>query len=480
LIIPQLQVKQKLAYLNEFDEPVLDSVLTTFGTNETSSSIPFVSGIKTIIPEPAEPGAGLQVTNIKKHPRRLFESGSPYYSPSSNQLFPGGSIQDMNKMKFKFQSGNGYKSVPEVVIEDATGANALVNAEGEYAIKSITLDSTGFYPSNTNINYDILAYYQSSWGTRSYYIYEGSVITNNSGEITQEALDESLEFAFVERDWFGERYRHLSNGEVDSIKINFDSYYYNSSRAYGTVDYDIKVRMLEILNPGDNYIDPSISFVGGDPITPATFEIIEFPTPWTFQLDNSNNTSPYVANPSINIEFLIDGTYDISNRIRTDETTYDFVSQVIKSKDGNIVFKENLDYFTYEYSIEQPEFYIIEPIHYKADVQFNIDENTGEINYHFDYNRGNGYKERFEVAVEPTFDEISGEGASFQVIGGSKYGDEYQWSGDLYIKNRGSGYVRNVNRINSRSFSISNDLSNTYLYNGDEVIVNIDYGTGRR
>lgn len=65
LIIPQLQVKQKLAYLNEFDEPVLDSVLTTFGTNETSSSIPFVSGIKTIIPEPAEPGAGLQVTNIK-------------------------------------------------------------------------------------------------------------------------------------------------------------------------------------------------------------------------------------------------------------------------------------------------------------------------------------------------------------------------------------------------------------------------------
>lgn len=475
LMIPQLRMKQKLAYYDpETEEPKLDSIMTTFGYYEQVTNIPYVSGIKTVVPEPTEPGKGFQVNNFTKAGRQLFAGISNY----TDEINVTGNNQDFGEMLFKFSAGSGYNSTPEVVITDPTGEGAELRVQGEYAIQAVKIDSTGQYTAENYVDYYIRGYYNSNCCLESFNIYSGGLISDENGRITQEILDESLSYAFQNRNWFGDNYNSLYNDyAIDSITITFSQWNVNAETE-ATVAYNTKITGLEILELGENYTDPSISFEGGNPDEQANFEILEFRTRWNFELDNSNNSAPYTAIPSVIFEYLVDDFYNTSSRVTAEGEGYSSFSNIIESNNGEIVFSEDKNYQTQFYSLEEPVAYVTEPVHTKANVELQVNDGRIESNY-YNYNSGNGYNERFNIEVVPQFPELPGSGAIIQIIGGSQIGDEYQWSGNFIIKNAGEGYLNNVNRIGPRDFSLSNNNSDLFLKSQEEIILDIDYGTGR-
>ncbi|MGJ3233619.1 hypothetical protein [Marivirga sp.] len=475
LMIPQLRMKQKLAYYDpETEEPILDSVMTTFGYNEQVSDIPYVSGIKTVVPEPPAPGKGFQINNFIKAGRKLFENPSYY----TDEINVSDNNQNFGEVLFSFTGGSGYDSVPDVVINDPTGEGAELYAQAEYAIQSINLDSSAQYNNNSYVSYSIRAYYNSSCCIESSYIYSNGLYTDENGKITQDILDQSLSNAFQNRNWFGDNYRSLYNNyHIDSITIDFDQWNVNAE-SEASIAYNTKITGLEIVDFGENYTDPSISFEGGNPDESAKFEILEFRTQWSFNLDNSNNSVPYTAIPGIIFEYLEDDVYKTSSRVVTENQGYLTISDVIESNDGEIIFAENKNYRTQFYSLEAPVAYVAEPVHTKANVFFQVDNGSIIQNY-YNINPGNGYTKKFNIEVVPQFPELPGSGAEIQIIGGYQKGDEYQWGGNFIIKNKGEGYLNNVNRIVQRNFSLSYNENDLFLKSQDEIILDIDYGTGR-
>jgi hypothetical protein len=474
LMIPQLRMKQKLAYYDpETEEPRLDSVMTTFGYNEQVSEIPYVSGIKTVVPEPPTPGKGFQINNFTKAGRALFEN-LQYY----DEINVSDNNQDLGEVLFSFTGGSGYSGTPNVSITDPTGEGAELRARAEYAIQSITLDSSAQYNANSYVDYSVRAYYNTECCKETYYIYSRSIYTGENGRITQEQLDESLANAFNYRSWFGDNYGSTNNNhQIDSIKIEFSQWNVNAT-SEATVVYDTKITGLEVVNLGDNYTDPSISFEGGDPDEPAEFEILGFRTQWNFELDNSNNSAPYTAIPNVIFEYLENDIYQTSNRVDSEEQGNYTITSVIESNDGKIVFSDDKNYRTRFYSLEKPLAYITEPVHTKASLAFQV--NDGRIDsYYYQPNLGNGYSKKFKIEVVPQFPELPGSGAEIQIIGGYQKGDEYQWGGNFIIKNKGEGYLNNVNRIIPRDFTLSYNNSDLFLKSQDEIILDIDYGTGR-
>ncbi|ADR23251.1 hypothetical protein MATR_29000 [Marivirga tractuosa] len=477
LMIPQLQLKQKLAYFDpETEEPTLDSVLTTFGYNEQVSNVPYVRGIKTVVPEPSTPGKGFQINNFTKAGRKLFDNLPSY----QDEINSSENNQELGGLLFSFTAGLGYNSVPDVVVTDPTGEGAELKPIAEYAIQSITLDSSAQYSPNYYVDYYIRAYYASECCIQSYSIYSNSVLTDENGRITQDQLEQSLSYAFQNRNWFGENYHALYNNyEIDSMTINFDQWNVDAE-SEATIVYDTKISSLKIVNLGENYTNPTISFEGGNPEEAAEFEILEFRTQWEFDLDNSANSAPYTAIPNVVFEYLENDVYKTSTLVVPHDQGYSTMSDVIESRNGEIKFQDDRNYRTRFYSLEAPIAYVTEPIHTKADIYFQINNGSLEYNYNYNTKLGNGYSEKFNIEILPQFDEMPGTGAEIQIIGGSQKGDEYQWGGNFILKNKGEGYVDNVNRIAPRDFSLSYNSSDLFLKSQDEIIIDIDYGTGRR
>jgi len=479
LLIPQLRLKQKLAYYDsETEEPVLDSVMTTFGYNSMVTEIPFVRGVQVNVPEPEAAGRGFQINNITKAGRQMFGIDGGYYS--SYRVFSSNESQERDEMEFLFTPGSGYETIPTVEVSDPTGEGVELRVMGEHAIQTVTLDSSAQYTPNRWINMNIRAYYRTSYGSEYYNILYDNIYTDANGEITQEKIDESLIYAFENRDWFGNNYGFYNGYQVDSIVAIFYDSYSPDSKSKTTISYDTRIGGLQIESNGKNYTDPSISFTGGNPEEAANFEMIEFKTRWNFELDNSSNTSPYVATPSIGFEYLDKDQYKTSDRLLDENGDAKDLSQVIESDAGEVVFADGENYATFFYSVDAPVPFITEPTHRKAELY--LDVLNGEISGWpvSNLSTGRGYTEKFSVEVVPTFPEISGSGAEIQILGGSIKGDEYRWGGNYNIKSRGEGYVYNVNNAEERAFTMSIDSNSMFLRPQEEIIVEIDYGTGKR
>ncbi|WKK77858.2 hypothetical protein QYS49_12715 [Marivirga salinae] len=479
LLIPQLRLKQKLAYFpTDSEEPVLDSVMTTFGHNSMVTDIPFVRGVQVNVPEPEAAGRGFQISNITKAGRQMFGINGGYYS--SYRIFSSNENQQRDEMEFLFTPGSGYETIPTVEVSDSTGEGAELIVLGEHAIQSVTLDSSAQYTANRWINFNIRAYYSTSYGSEHYNIFYDNIYTDANGEITQEKIDETLTFAFENRDWFGNNYGFYHGYQVDSIVATFYDSYNTEAKSKINISYDTRIGGLQIESNGENYTDPSISFKGGNPEEAANFEMIEFKTRWNFELDNSNNTSPYVAMPSIGFEYLEENEYMTSDRLVDENGDVKDLSQVTESDAGEVVFADGENYATFFYSVDAPVSFITEPTHSKAELFLDVlNGQIGDWNVS-NLSTGRGYTEKFTVEVVPTFPEISGNGAEIQILGGSIKGDEYIWDGNYNIKNRGEGYVHNVNYAEERAFNISANLNNLFLRPQEEFIVEIDYGTGKR
>ncbi|WKV12505.1 hypothetical protein [Marivirga harenae] len=414
------------------------------------------------------------MNNFTKAGRALFADVQNYY----DEIDVSPNNQEFGEVLFSFTAGSGYNGTPEVVISDPTGEGAELEAKAEYAIQSITIDSSGQYTPGNYVDYYIRGYYNSSCCVESFGIYSNGFVVDESGKITQQQLDESLSFVFENRRWFGDNYYSLYNEQkIDSITITFSQWNINA-QSEATVNFNSKITGVEIIEQGQNYTNPTISFEGGNPDEAAAFEILEFRTQWNFELDNSANSSPYTAIPTVIFEYLKNDVYNTSSRIESEGQGYLTVSDIIESNNGEIAFSDNKNYRTQFYSVATPVAYVTEPVHEKVNIDFIVDDGTIASNY-YGYNIGNGYREKFSIEIVPQFAELPGEGANVQIIGGTQKGDEYQWSGNLILNNTGEGYLENVNRVGPRNFSLSYNSNDLFLNSQDEIILDIDYGTGR-
>ncbi len=486
MLIPELTMDQTVyAYgtLSEpSDDPVLLNIATSYGPRVAYTSTPSISGVKVDFSEPTAMGEGFGVTNIRKTGRTLSYLN---FIPGNNRY--------TNGIVYTMTGGKNYRSTPQVVISDDTGTGAQAEAALSFSVVGLTLDSTftGFGSGDYATIY--FSYeYEYDDDIYSYRFANVSLNANADGEITQEIVTAKIQ-EYIDNYNYGFGESKISTSR--QISRFYAELYLPSISADVEIDgLDMESSVNEInidSNGSKNYLNPSISFEGGEPETPASISIDRFGTYWTFDLDNSNITNPYSA-ITFDVEIEYFQASSGTQYARTTSSVYDAsegysdrLTDFLKvTDDGHIsLIKSTSELRTTFYSYQEPSVYIEDQIALKPTAMASINAD-GAITYINVYSYGYGYIEKPVITISPAVEGLGGSGAIVHARGGYYNNSIYTWNGSSEIVSGGSGYVRELNQslevFGSRNyFNISGSTSFTVI-TGQSYIRNIDYGSGHR
>lgn len=489
LLIPEITKDQTLyAYGTEAepsDVPQLLTIATSYGPEIYNySQTPSISGVKVDFNEPNGLGSGLKISNIRK-------AGRPF---TSSYFYPGINVIESG-IKYSFDAGQGYESIPTVEITDENGTGAEAFANLDYAIAGITLDSTftGYFSGQYAYLEFIYEYTDQYNGNTYQNSFRGlSIYADDNGEITQQAItsiiDQRIEYGYS---GYGNYYDNSYNTQITDF---YAQIYVPSVDDYVRIDglnMNTRINGIQFYSYGEGYINPTLAIVGGNPTTPASFTIHNYANYYTFDLDNSQITNPYTA-LTFDVEIEYYSANSGSENAQVTTLVYDnYTGQNDQIKDfltvttdGQIALaNENYSLRTRYLSYREPSFYITDHEAVKPSAGANVNAD-GEITNLYVYTHGYGYSDKPEITISPVIEGIGGSGASVQARGGSYYSNLYSWNGAYDIVSSGSGYVGQLNQSASVFGSylpFSTSASNVIkAVTGQSYVRNIDYGTGAR
>ena len=475
LLIPELELNQTVA-VSELDgddiEPEYRSVPTLFGpiADDDYDDIPEVFGAKAVFPEAPAAGDGFTLSGYARVGRELNFATDAFTTPSVT-----------NDMRFQFTSlGAGYTESPTVAVADPTGTGAEPQAWIEFAIGGINVTTTGTGYNAGTVFVDIFAL-NSGGGT--IFINTIGVTPNASNEITQAVVTDAVEDAISSGDSGFELDNLFEISQISTgFRVDFPTSPSGGTDATGTLSLaKSQVHRVAVFN-GENYTSPTITFSGGGGTSQAVMNIIAFATQWSFNLDNSGNTSDY--NVLFDDITFVKTTPSLSNfeddDVESTVTGFDenFLNTLTVSGGDVVYYDAAEDYITEFRSTTEPTIIIemSEPETAEADVEINDD---GEVDDLDDVVEGSGYAMEFQVTIMPAIDGAPGTGATITLedFFTDDQTRETTWDGDFFITNMGSGYLDNLNQADFEGFSGGRNYN---VRSGETIIVNIDYGTGDR
>lgn len=517
MIVPNIQAKQRIA-VNSINGKMLDSpeyrdIETNFGPNYGTDGIPTVAGAMINFDSPANPGEGFTFGSFQKVGRPLFFGGIDGQIIASNATVPTdyeNLFSQSLHATVQFTSlGSGYFESPAISISDPNGNGAYAEAYIRMAITGLTVSNGGTgYAANAfysfNLRYDE-KFYNTGTGSvdtnpdQTWSNFILTVQTDASGKFTQANVDAAVQNAMDNGDtWFDVNNLDKISDYATNIRLEA-----NTSGG-GDAVLDISsivshVSELRVKEAGDGYTNPSFSFSGGGASTQATLDVLKFGTQWSFDVDNSNVTTPYSLLPqSINFKYL-DVTTSTPNYVQTSSnaqnvntgSTPSLLNILTVDNSGNIQFvDQTASYMTSFYASEQPEVNVVKNTATQAakfirtsDIN-SQGQITGLSNNNnlgtYIYNAGSGYANVIKATIEPTITGAPGSSATVDITGG--YFDasgEYNWGGGYTITNQGSGYLQNLNQTSSTISFYTPSTYNT-LDAGDTYVFDIRYGTGNK
>ncbi|HAP58847.1 MAG TPA: hypothetical protein DCR93_04840, partial [Cytophagales bacterium] len=425
-------------------------------------------------------GTGFAISNVTMIPR----DWSAFFNVSDTQEMPvagSGALIEVTNW------GAGYEFSPTVEITD-TNSEDTVNVDADLAvgISGYTLTST-----ITGLAADdevaVSLFYEDEFGIDRF-VNSFTVETDGSGAITQALLTAGINAAIADgEDGFGSELVKTSR-VVDSIYLALPG-----TGGDGTVISSSQVHNLSFGGSGRDFISPSISITGGSPTTALSFGII-FGSNWSFELDNSGITTPYVLLPEIEYEYreVASGTsnldYFVSSFVVNPNTsTGDQIGNLLEpNAAGDIVLKPLQEgtelLYTASVSIEEPRFLVTNQAHETAAGTVFI-SSEGEVTGLNVTDAGDGYNTKFDVTAAPTVAGLPGSGVGITLTGGEFNGVRFDWFGDYRLTNGGTNYAQFANRILSYEYAAgftTNASLNFEIQAGETVVRDVNYGTGRQ
>ncbi|MEL6538071.1 MAG: hypothetical protein AAFQ98_21815, partial [Bacteroidota bacterium] len=482
---PEVQFDQTVVAYEQnriaFATPQSLQIPTTYGPEVFYNAvIPSVPGVWATFPAPPAAGTGLTISNVTMIPR----DWSAFFNVGDTQEMPvagDGALVEVTNW------GAEYDFSPTVEITDSNSDDTVdVDADLAVGISGYTLSST-ITGLAADDEVSISLFYRDEFSVDRF-VNSFTVETDGAGTITQSLMDAGIAAAIADgEDGFGDVLVETFR-VVDSIYLVLPG-----TGGDGTAISSSRVHNLSFGGSGRDFISPSISIAGGSPTTALAFGIT-FGSNWSFQLDNSSITTPYVLLPEIEYEYreVASGSsnldYFVSDFVVNPNTsTTDEISNFIEpDAAGDIVYKELQDgtelMYTANVSIDEPRFFVTNQDHEMAAATVSI-STDGEVTGINVDETGEGYNTKFDVTLAPTISGLPGSGVAITLTSGEFNGVRFDWFGDYRLTNGGSGYAQFANRVLSYEF-VSNFTANATLgfqiQAGETVVRNVNYGTGRQ
>lgn len=493
LLIPNVTATQRIAVNGVNGEflaiPEYMDVETFFGPTYQygyETSIPDVAGAYAEFPAPPSAGRGLSLTFERIGESLNNEFDWDIYDDVTSKYDAGGVIYQITSF------GNGYTSSPVVTITDATGTDAYAEAYIHFAVDGLTISDAGSgFAANSTITFDL--YYDEVLSDESINadVYEAAGIlqveTDGSGAITQTAVNTALADAIADGDvYFDSVNPQVIYDRVGAIKLISQTGTTNAILDVTSTSFG-QVYEFDLVNGGDNYSNPSISFSGGGATSQAAMNVLAFETAWTIELDNSANTSDYTMLPEgIAYEYTPanDGASsqlsDLSYKMPSvGSWVFDNFMDFLAVSSGDVIFEDQTATFrTFYQSAVEPKA-IVEEINVEPAYAFVNINSEGQVSSLSSINTGEGYDQEFDVTIM-TIDGAPGSGATIDLYGFTSVSSasEVSWNGNYIITDGGTEYLQNLN-IDSYVPYSTNGTSVT-VKTGETYIRNVNYGTGDR
>lgn len=509
ITIPNIQTNQRIA-INGYDgqdlpRPEYRDILTNFGPNYSADFIPTVPGAFAVFDTPPSAGAGFTFGSFAREGRAIqtftLSANSTTitepYEPSTDII-----TQVTNR-------GAGYFNSPTVTITDAgSGTGAYAEAFIELAISGLSLNTAGSgYAANTTYSFNLVYDEITQNGTNTDQVWDTNILdidTDGSGVFTASAISTALTNAMNNAD----QYFDATNMEQISDNISNLRLVNSSATTDAIIDVSAatgRIYYIRVFDGGNDYTMPSFAFSGGGGTTQAVMNILEFGTKWTFDVDNSNVTSPYTFPPT-NVYFeynnITTGSAGVSSssngeNIETNSSA-NLLSLLTADGSGNLQFVDPTASYRTTFNastapmVRVEETDVIAAARYIRPYEINTDGqvtgmSTSGWATSFTSSNGSGYDGQFNVTIEPSATGAPGSGASISLTGGTNQSNgEYQWGGSYLVQNGGLGYLIDLNVINGTSvgadnrtyYNVGGDVTNVNLKAGATHVVDIRYGTG--
>ncbi|KQC28995.1 hypothetical protein [Flagellimonas eckloniae] len=499
LLFPLIEANQTLAFSSINGQDVGAQVGTqaaVFGPDIAAATTPKVPGVTATFPTPPEPGRGFNLSlNTDRYPEDLLSIGS---GVATIDEFP---VQLVEGTWFRASRGSGYQVTPLITLsaqDIPTGDPAMIEAWMDWTFESVTYTAQPAATYGVNEQLYIFVEILDENGVRDTYDF---------ARINAEA-DGSLVASTVDLDpniniFYGPVPAELI---TEYVVTGFNIIISGGGNSTGTLTRSGSVDAFRIVDDGDSvYINIPTIIVAPAPAqgTDATLAITDWESIYTYNLDNSNISTPYVVLPEISYEYEVDlGVTTVDDRFRVTWFNSDgsiggddliqpsrkLPDALITANNGLLFDNDNffgntdIDVARPEQaSYTPPKIIIIEPTHEQttADVLVNSDgEITGIANIFV----GKGYNTIYDVTLT-TLDGLPGSGAVLDLVDfdTDERTGEVTWGGnanDFIVVDRGSGYTLDVNIV-EEPFTPGTASQVITVKNGETKIVNVNYGTGK-
>ncbi|ELR68439.1 hypothetical protein C900_00360 [Fulvivirga imtechensis AK7] len=493
LLVPNITATQRIAVNGVNGEslavPEYIEIETFYGPSYQygyETTIPNVAGAYAQFPTPPSAGRGLSLTFERIGESLNNEFDWDIYDNVTSKYDAGGVIYQVTSF------GNGYTSSPSVTITDATGTGAYAEAYIHFAIDGLTISDAGSgFAANSTITFDLFYDEVLPDGTTNDDVYKSGGIlqveTDGSGAITQAAVNTALAEAISNEDvYFDSQSPQVIFDRVGAIKLISQTGTTNAILDVTSTSFG-QVYEFDLVDGGDNYTNPSISFSGGGATSQAVMNVLAFETAWTIQLDNSGNTSDYTMLPEAVLYEYTPANNGASSQLSdlsykmpsVGAMVFDNFMDFLDVSAGDVIFEDQTaTYRTFYQSAVEPR-PIVEEINVEPAYALVNIGSEGQVTSLYSINTGDGYDQKFDVTIM-TIDGAPGSGAAIDLYGftSASSASEVSWNGNYLITDGGSGYLQNLNMDNYVPYSTNGTSVN--VKTGETYVRNINYGTGDR
>ena len=496
IILPLVEADQTLAhsFLNGVEVgPQVSTVPARFGPGVEAKETPNVDGTIAVFPEPAAPGRGVAFDFVAP-PTGIFGT-----SAANNIFLLENGLTSFSSGIINGSMGEGYQSTPSLTVsepnltEEQGGVQAELTPVMRWELPSFNITAGGDgYAVNSSFDYEIRAFNSDDeqitffsdegFGTFTTVVgsFENPVTSDDTGSLNAETYEVQISQVGFDNNIV------YTNQPVARFEVAVPGT--AGTQPTITLTYNGMVEFIRVDNEGDGYTDnPSITFEGGSPTTPANFEL-RASKQWIIEVDNTSVTQSYLIPPDqgetanfvAEIVNELDGSTFNSNLAAAEVDENGFITAIdatfldeLLTENGNVVLPQGplSHWATVFLSFEKPRLLFVEPEHERATADVTVNDD-GEITFINIVNGGLGYPAPFGLEIVSLSGTGSGVDFVLDIDGDENTG---YFADGLVLINGGSGYLGpdiNIEQSNS-----TQDLS-FVLKNGQTAIQNIDYGTG--
>lgn len=492
LLFPLVETEQTLAFSSVNGQDIGAQVGTqaaVFGPDITAATTPKVPGVTATFPAPPEPGRGFNLSlNTDRYPEDLLSIGS---GVATIDEFP---VQLVEGTWFRASRGSGYQVTPLITLsaqDIPTGDPAMIEAWMDWTFESVTYPDGSGYGGDQPIDIGVDIFDEN--GLRES-IYLATIRADMSGDVAAGTIEVS-------------DVNPNKNIVTEYVVTNFVLTYTGlGSLSGGTLNRFGSVDAFRMVDDGDSvYINIPTITVAPAPAQgiDATLAITDWESIYTYNLDNSNISTPYVVLPEISYEYEVDlGVTTVDDRFRVTWFNSDgsiggddliqpsrMLPDALVTANNGLLFDNDNFFGNTDIDVARPEqasytppkIIIIEPTHEQtiADVVVNAD---GEIIGLTNISVGKGYNAEYDVTLT-TLNGLPGSGAVLDLVDfdTDERTGEVTWGGnanDFIVVDRGSGYTLDANIV-EEPFTPGTASQVITVKNGETKIVNVNYGTGK-